>query len=256
MSFAELPNIFYCADDVITATGNFPGGRFELTGPGVQTDTIFKNAGPLGDVSFDIVSEGVGTGPRQLTYFFSDQINGGCTNSVVTNFDVLEVPPDATSINAPDSVFYCIGDFIAPLTGVSSDSSVYTLAWFDEAFDPVPLDTGLVFDISFIDSLTSSVNTFYVGNAHKIFPDCEGVRQRVVVTVGVIPDADFQVTGLCASDSTRFTDLSTITQGSVDSWLWDFGDGNMSTEQNPVHKYATPGTYSVSLTAPLRKKLR
>lgn len=33
------------------------------------------------------------------------------------------------------------------------------------------------------------------------------------------------------------------------SWLWDFGDGSTSTEQNPVHKYATPGTYTVTLTA-------
>ncbi|MCH8903671.1 MAG: T9SS type A sorting domain-containing protein [Bacteroidetes bacterium] len=35
----------------------------------------------------------------------------------------------------------------------------------------------------------------------------------------------------------------------VDSWLWDFGDGYLSTLQNPDHTYATDGTYTVCLTA-------
>ena len=32
------------------------------------------------------------------------------------------------------------------------------------------------------------------------------------------------------------------------SWLWDFGDGNTSTEENPTHEYDTAGIYEVSLT--------
>jgi len=37
--------------------------------------------------------------------------------------------------------------------------------------------------------------------------------------------------------------------GTVDSWYWDFGDGNASMEQNPVHTYEQTGAYTVSLTA-------
>lgn len=33
------------------------------------------------------------------------------------------------------------------------------------------------------------------------------------------------------------------------SWNWDFGDGNTSTEQNPVHVYEEGGYYVVTLTA-------
>lgn len=44
----------------------------------------------------------------------------------------------------------------------------------------------------------------------------------------------------------RFTDR---TKGTPVAWQWDFGDGNTSTEQNPVHTYATPGTYTPMLTA-------
>jgi PKD repeat protein len=42
-----------------------------------------------------------------------------------------------------------------------------------------------------------------------------------------------------------FTDTS---DGSPSSWHWDFGDGETSIERNPVHTYAAPGTYSVTLS--------
>ncbi|HWQ65992.1 MAG TPA: lectin like domain-containing protein [Methanospirillum sp.] len=42
-----------------------------------------------------------------------------------------------------------------------------------------------------------------------------------------------------------FSDYST---GPVESWAWDFGDGATSSDQNPLHSYTLPGSYSVSLT--------
>lgn len=45
--------------------------------------------------------------------------------------------------------------------------------------------------------------------------------------------------------SVTFTDR---TLGNAVSWLWDFGDGNTSTEQNPTHTYWKGGTFDVSLT--------
>ncbi len=44
-----------------------------------------------------------------------------------------------------------------------------------------------------------------------------------------------------------FTDQSTDSNGSVVAWEWNFGDGNTSTIQNPIHTYASSGTYNVSL---------
>jgi len=40
-----------------------------------------------------------------------------------------------------------------------------------------------------------------------------------------------------------------LTSGSVNAWLWDFGDGGTSTAQNPSHTYTTAGVYTVRLTA-------
>ena len=44
----------------------------------------------------------------------------------------------------------------------------------------------------------------------------------------------------------QFTNTSTNT---VTAWAWDFGDGASANTANPAHVYATPGTYTVTLTA-------
>lgn len=44
----------------------------------------------------------------------------------------------------------------------------------------------------------------------------------------------------------QFTDTTTGV-GAPTGWLWDFGDGASSTEQNPLHTYTAPGTYDVTL---------
>lgn len=40
----------------------------------------------------------------------------------------------------------------------------------------------------------------------------------------------------------------TNTSAAYDSLVWDFGDGNTSTDDNPVHTYAQTGEYTVTLT--------
>lgn len=46
--------------------------------------------------------------------------------------------------------------------------------------------------------------------------------------------------------TTYFTDL---TEGTPNAWDWFFGDGDTSTEQNPVHVYKKGGNYTVTLHA-------
>jgi len=49
------------------------------------------------------------------------------------------------------------------------------------------------------------------------------------------------------NDVIQFTDTSTDSDGTIVSWSWNFGDGNISTMQNPTHQYFTAGTYNVTL---------
>ena len=43
--------------------------------------------------------------------------------------------------------------------------------------------------------------------------------------------------------------FANATKGDVESYAWNFGDNETSTEKDPVHTYAKAGTYTVSLTA-------
>ena len=58
------------------------------------------------------------------------------------------------------------------------------------------------------------------------------------------PTANINFPSLSCTGNINFSDQST---GFPNSWVWDFGDGNTSTEQNPTHSYNVEGTYSVSL---------
>ncbi len=52
----------------------------------------------------------------------------------------------------------------------------------------------------------------------------------------------------CPDLGCQFTDLSTDSTSTVASWQWQFGDGQTSTDQNPLHAYAQGGTYDVTLS--------
>ena len=60
-------------------------------------------------------------------------------------------------------------------------------------------------------------------------------------------EAEFTSLNRLGSDRTvvNFIDQSS---GNINDWYWDFGDGQTSTEQNPVHVYTEPDVYTVTLT--------
>ena len=59
-----------------------------------------------------------------------------------------------------------------------------------------------------------------------------------IITVPEAPTVGAQV---------EFEAVVEVQGGSVASWLWSFGDGSISTDQNPYHIYQSPGEYDVGL---------
>ncbi|MBW7989062.1 MAG: PKD domain-containing protein, partial [Planctomycetes bacterium] len=77
--------------------------------------------------------------------------------------------------------------------------------------------------------------------------DTETRKGYIQVTMYSAPVASFAAIPRSGNDPlvVQFTDTST---GRVSNWLWNFGDGKTSNEQNPNHMYKNTGSYIVSLT--------
>ena len=71
------------------------------------------------------------------------------------------------------------------------------------------------------------------------------VSDTAVVLEGPVADFDYQ--NVCFPEPVNFADASQISCGKIQSWLWDFGDGDTSRTANPTHRYARAGVYDVGL---------
>ena len=160
----------------------------------------------------------------------------GCRDTIVKTISVLEVPTaDFTFANQ------CFQDETQFTdASVQGDAPITTWDWSfgDAAIDNVqnPLHQ------------YASVNTY---TAQLIVEDANGCLDTVEqdVEIHVLPQAEFTPVDDCFRPDFQFEDLSTVTNGTVDSWEWDFGDAATANVQNPTHTYADYGQYDVTLIA-------
>lgn len=69
------------------------------------------------------------------------------------------------------------------------------------------------------------------------------------ITIYALPSVAFINELACSNGGTQFTDQTTVANANVTGWLWDFGDGKTSTEQNPINIYENSGSFTVRLTS-------
>jgi len=89
----------------------------------------------------------------------------------------------------------------------------------------------------------SSITCDLIGNCNASYVN----MTRTTEACGVAPVAAFAAddTTVCTTDTVTFTDSSSNTPT---SWNWSFGDGNVSSLQNPTKIYNITGTYTVNLS--------
>lgn len=73
--------------------------------------------------------------------------------------------------------------------------------------------------------------------------------KTLVVSVKENPRPAFTNSDPCSGAPVNFTNGTTGPAGSTLNYMWDFGDGNTSTAQNPVHTFGSPDRYNVKLRA-------
>ena len=247
-----------------------------IASDGTCTDTVTQsvtvNNAPL--VSFS--SGGATTGCGSLTVNFVNSTTGGGGNSYTWNFGdgsgtssqqdpthTYSTPGTYTvtlaatlgSCSDVDSIVNYITVNPSPTAGFSS-----TTVCLGDVMNFTNSSTGATgYNWDFGDGVgTSSATdpsyTYTTANTFNVtLIATDGTCTDTIiqsVTVNSAPDVSFTSAGAttgCGSLTVNF--INNTTGGGSNSYLWNFGDGNTSTQQTPSYTYTTPGTYTVTLTA-------
>ncbi|MCB0706923.1 MAG: PKD domain-containing protein [Saprospiraceae bacterium] len=253
------PSVVYVNSGVYTVVliANNPTGSDTLT----QTDLIVVD---------DVPNAAFSSVPTGLTIDFTNATSNGNTYEWFFGDGNMSTLPNPSNTYATDGVFDvtliatndCGSDTImqqvsaggAPTAGFFGlnteacvpqqveffDQSLGTVESWEWAFpggnpntstDQNPVvnyDTPGVYDVTL--SVTNTLGT-------------STLTETGFVIVGDIPSADFTVA--VAGFQAVFTNTST----NANDFEWFFGDGNMSTQNNPTYSYTMDGTYTVTLIA-------
>ena len=88
----------------------------------------------------------------------------------------------------------------------------------------------------------------YIKTTHKD-NICAPAYDSMQVDMSAMPVPEFSGTPLagCTPLTVQFNYLSTINPWTIGKWEWNFGDGNIGGDKDPVHQYVLPGKYDVKL---------
>ena len=77
-----------------------------------------------------------------------------------------------------------------------------------------------------------------------------GCKDTAVVPISIYPSpvANFFTNNICSNAAATFTNASTISNGSINLYNWQYGDGTQSMLPQSSHQYVNAGTYNVTLT--------
>lgn len=152
-------------------------------------------------------------------------------DTVVLTFTITEPPPLTLTVTSTNST--CNGSGVGTASATAGGGTApYSYLW---TTNPV--------------QNTASISNLSSGTYNCILTDANGCVQQQTVTIsasGSLPVASFftnEDTFFLPDPVVSFTDSS---QGET-SWLWNFGDGTSSTEENPFHSYEDTGWYCITL---------
>lgn len=115
----------------------------------------------------------------------------------------------------------------------------------------------LIYSWDFGDGTTSNAESpekafaatgLYAISLTRITEDGCGNTVSRQLRVNPTPEVAFTVGNVCDGEVMSFHNVSAISSGSIETFYWDFGDGNNSSLENPQHTYETYGDFEVKLT--------
>jgi len=206
-------------------TWNFDDGSdTTILFPGIQNVTHVYSMGGIYNVT--------------LTVKNSD----GCSGSI-SHLVTVGVSPIA---NFSYSDILCAGSFVQFDDLSQAYGGVQIITWFWNFGDPTS-------GVNNTSSLQEPSHTYQNPGDYQVklmvtnANNCTDTISHPI-SVSDQPTVHFSADTVCKGDTTHFIDASIPNYGTLISWLWNFGDGITSAEQNPDHLYANSGIYDVTLT--------
>ena len=230
---------------VASFTANTTGGEIPLSVLFVDTSTNTPTSWTwsFGDGGTSTSEDPVHTYTSAGTYTVTLTATNADGSNTVTRSSYITV---SKSVTAPVSVF---------LANATSGSAPLAVRFVDAS-----TNSPTTWAWSFGDGGTSSeqnpVHTYTSAGSYTVtLTAVNSVGSSTVskdAYVSVSSSSSSPVASFTATETegpcplaVQFVDSSTNTPT---SWVWSFGDGITSSDQNPSHTYTTPGTYTVTLT--------
>lgn len=231
-----------CAQTITSAfaeqTQFCDGLQVQMTNHSVSADTYhwdFGVPGTAADTSNQ--TDPSFTYPTGGTYTVTLIANPGwpCSDTSYQTYAVYDQPE--ISFSLPETV--CSEDLPIGVMASGTFSSAANITW--------DFGTGVSPNLH---SATTSVGWSNLGDhVVSVSVDDHGctASHSDTITIFPVPKPIFSAdSGGCMPFAPLFSNSSTA--WTTMYYLWDLGDGNFSTDSIPVHEYADPGTYTVSLT--------
>jgi PKD repeat protein len=166
----------------------------------------------------------------------------GCADTLIQTITIEDAPSlDFSFITAclNQETEFIVDETVTDITNVST--------WFWEFGD------GINSNAMNPTHTYNGIGTYYVTLTIVTLNGCENSIQHEV-EVNPLPIARFEYTSpACQGDSTYFTNTSFSPNGAILQWIWDFGDGNITTINSPdnpnvAHLYANNTIFEATLT--------
>tara|TARA_B100001758_G_scaffold81904_1_gene69627 strand:- start:31479 stop:36704 length:5226 start_codon:yes stop_codon:yes gene_type:complete len=183
----------------------------------------------LEDPSYNYLNDG------EFSVSLSIVDDNGC-QSLVTALDLVTVHKVPVVEFESDILFSCNSSELVSFTNNSMFSTIYQWDFGDGN----------------ISSVANPIHTYNTGIYSVTLIAKEGncsdtlvYNDYIKIGDSLTPNFIVNTDSGCEDLEVEFTD---ITINNPDTWLWDFGDGTISTIKNPTHTYINPGFFDVTLT--------
>ncbi len=159
---------------------------------------------------------------------------GGLKDSIVHTITIVN---DPTAGFTAFPLAACEDVNSISFTNSSSNAATYTWDFGDGTSSTATNPTHTYFDPGTYNIKLIATSTY----------GCQKIEiKNSYITIYAQPQSQFTAVTTSACDINTLFHFSATTPN-ITNWMWDLGDGQTSTQQNPSHQYSSAGNYNVSL---------